>query len=76
MKAVLEFTLPEERAEFAIASRAAMLAAVVEDIDRDLRSLVKYGQPPGNPYATGEALAEYLRTTYTGPALAQLEDAT
>jgi len=76
VKAVLEFTLPEERAEFAIASRAAMLAAVVEDIDRDLRSLIKYGQPPGAPYATGEALAEYLRTTYTGPALAQLEDAT
>ena len=42
MKATLEFTLPEERAEFEAASAAGALCSALYDIDNHFRDKVKY----------------------------------
>lgn len=42
MKAILEFTLPDEQAEFRLAQQGGAYRAVVEDIDGWLRSHLKY----------------------------------
>jgi len=41
MRATLEFNLPEDRSEFAIASRAVEWALVVFEVDNHLRGLLK-----------------------------------
>lgn len=43
MKATLEFSLPEEREEFRVASRAGEMALVVADLDMKLRGWLKHG---------------------------------
>lgn len=43
MKAVLEFTLPEEKEEFELASKAGLYCSALWDIGQFLRSKEKYG---------------------------------
>lgn len=57
MKATVEFTLPEERAEHLRAVHAGAAWACLEDIDATLRSAVKYG----HDYKSVEELAQHLR---------------
>lgn len=57
MKAVLEFTLPEETTEHLQAVHAGEAWAMLRQIDQRLRNGVKYGELP----ETVEALAEELR---------------
>jgi len=46
VKAILEFTLPEDQEEFRTASDAPKYRAVVEYIFAYLRGRIKYGQMP------------------------------
>jgi hypothetical protein len=45
MKAVLEFTLPEDREEHEMALAAGRLASVISETMNHLRSWEKYGHP-------------------------------
>ena len=45
MKAILEFSLPEEEVEFNAANQGRRLKAALWGIDQRLRSLLKYGEP-------------------------------
>lgn len=71
MKAVLEFNLPEEEREFHQASRAAMMAQVISEIDSCLRNHLKYG--PAKGITSADDLAQYLRSEYTVPAINQID---
>lgn len=51
MKAILEFNLPEERAEYELAVTGAELQAAVSDFDNWLRSTVKYSEKRDWPNA-------------------------
>jgi hypothetical protein len=44
MRATLSFTLPEEREEFELASKAGHLDYVIGELDNFLRGKIKYGQ--------------------------------
>ena len=43
MKAILEFTLPEEQAEYDLACRASLVMGALEDFTQRLRVKKKYG---------------------------------
>ena len=43
MKAILEFTLPEENGEFMLAKRGSEWACVLQAVDEQLRDCLKYG---------------------------------
>lgn len=45
MKATLEFNLPEERVEHRHAVNAADMAACLWDVDQELRTFIKHGNP-------------------------------
>lgn len=45
MKAILEFTLPEESAEFKLAQEGGDWMSAVEEYARWLRDICKYGEP-------------------------------
>lgn len=57
MKATLEFQLPEERDEHIRAVHAAEAWALLDDIDQELRRIVKYGSE-----ITRDQLAEEIRS--------------
>jgi hypothetical protein len=63
MKAVLEFNLPEEEFEFDLASKSFPLLQLVEDLDKELRSFLKYGTTPFNKSSitTPEEMADAVR---------------
>ena len=46
MKAILEFNLPEDRADYDLAANAGKLALALHDISTELRSRAKYGTSP------------------------------
>ena len=46
MKAILEFNLPEERAEYEMHSKAADYVSILCSLRDDLRNIVKYGDRP------------------------------
>ena len=71
MKGVLEFNLPEEERDFHQASRAAMMAQVIGEIDSYLRNHLKYG--PAQNITSADDLAQWLRSEYTVPALNQID---
>ena len=60
MKATLEYSLPEEREEFQIVNKAADYFCALCELDRHLRSCVKYG----HQYKSVEDLCEVLRMEY------------
>ena len=57
MKASIEFQLPEERDEHIRAVHAAEAWALLDDIDQELRRIVKYGSE-----ITRDQLAEEIRS--------------
>jgi hypothetical protein len=67
MKAILEFTLPEEASEHRVAVNAGDVLSTLSDLDTDLRSHLKYGYEL--PFVrdglgvvdTPEHVAEYVR---------------
>ena len=56
MKATLEFNLPEERDEHIRAVHAADAWALLDDIDQELRRILKYGSE-----ITRDQMAESIR---------------
>lgn len=56
MKATIEFQLPEERDEHIRAVHAAEAWALLDDIDQELRRILKYGSE-----ITRDQLAESIR---------------
>jgi len=46
MKAILQFTLPEEQEEFEAAQDGWKYRRIITDMDEHLRSIVKYGIDP------------------------------
>lgn len=66
MKAVLEFTLPEDQDDFERASKAGKLAGVIWDFDNQvMRAMTKYGRHPTEERELSEqeqALAQEIRT--------------
>ena len=46
MKATLEFDLPEEQEEFRVAVNGAAWQAVLQNLDQQLRGVVKHGDDP------------------------------
>ena len=64
-EAHLIFKLPEEGREFELASKAELLLGLIDDLDQELRSFLKYGTPPFDHQSapeSPEAIAERLRT--------------
>ena len=57
MRATLEFQLPDERDEYIRAVHAADAWATLDDIDQELRRILKYGSE-----ITRDQLAETIRT--------------
>ena len=48
MKATLEFNLPEDRDDFALATNASKMWSVLWELDQDLRAKVKYAPDDSN----------------------------
>ena len=48
MKAILEFNLPEDRDDFALATNASKMWSVLWELDQDLRAKVKYAPDDSN----------------------------
>lgn len=57
MKATLEFNLPEDRDDFALATNASKMWSVLWELDQDLRGRVKHAPDTANDY-TIEAYRE------------------
>ena len=60
MKAILEFDLPEDKCEFAIASNAMSWALTVWDLDQYLRNLIKHFDAPEEVVDIREKLSAIL----------------
>jgi hypothetical protein len=64
MKATLEFDLPEEQQQFDDAAHGTTWRCVVQELDRRLRQVVKYGEDDADSVAAmdwREQLAEIVR---------------
>ena len=61
MKAILEFTLPEEEADFRCAVNASHWRRVVVNLDQWLRDQAKYGTHPPERHAVYVELRIMLR---------------
>lgn len=65
MKAKIEFDLPEENQDFELAFKANDIHGLVNDLDQELRSYLKYGTLPfgitSNSF-TSQELAESIRS--------------
>ena len=59
MKAIIEFTLPDEQEEHRLAIDGSKWASVVHDMDEKLRAMAKYGE--GSESAN--SLRAFLRET-------------
>ena len=59
-KATLEFSLPEEQAEFEMACAAGKLASVLDDVRQELRSKLKHGDLRGKVFTAYEDLQRLL----------------
>jgi hypothetical protein len=60
MKAVLEFTLPDEETEFIEAVNGGMFKHVLWQLDQKLRSKLKYGELPEEQYKCYETIRKDL----------------
>ena len=72
MKATIEYILPDEQYEHrqAVYAREAWIA--LQELDEEMRRIVKHGLQAGDP-KTVEALAARIRDVHTIPALSILE---
>ena len=60
MEAILKFNLPEDREEFAVASKAQDLYFVIWDLEQYLRSELKYKELDSTTYKAYERLRDKL----------------
>ena len=60
MKATLEFNLPEEQAEHYCAIKGADMLNVLWELKAELRSMLKYGELPGEQYEIVEKIQDFL----------------
>lgn len=60
MKAILEFNLPEEQAEHYCAIKGADMLNVLWELKAELRSMLKYGELPGDQYEIVEKIQDFL----------------
>ena len=60
MKATLEFNLPEEQAEHYCAIKGADMLNVLWELKAELRSMLKYGELPGQQYEIVEKIQDFL----------------
>ena len=72
MKATIEFILPDEDYEHKQAVNCREAWITLQELDEEMRRMVKHGTQPGDP-KTLEALAARIRDIYTIPALSILE---
>jgi hypothetical protein len=62
MKAILEFTLPEDNHEFANATQGGKLRSVLWDLDQWFRSKIKYEDLTDEQYQVYQGCRDHLRT--------------
>lgn len=62
MKAVLEFTLPDEEPEFMEAVNGGMFKHVLWQLDQNLRANLKYGELPDVEYKCYELIRKDLHS--------------
>lgn len=62
MKAVLEFTLPDEEVEFMEAVNGGMFKHVLWQLDQNLRANLKYGELPAAEYKCYETIRKDLHS--------------
>ena len=60
MKATLEFNLPDEQAEHYCAIKGADMLNVLWELKAELRSMLKYGELPGDQYEIVEKIQGFL----------------
>ena len=60
MKATLEFNLPEDQAEHYCAIKGADMLNVLWELKAELRSMLKYGELPGQQYEIVEKIQDFL----------------
>ena len=61
-KATLEFNLPEERDEFRDAQNGGTWRMILQDVDNQLRNVVKYGEPKEALAKTTQGAYDQVRT--------------
>jgi len=59
--ATLQFTLPEEQADFDAAQLGRQMAAMLWEIDQRLRSLLKHDEPSGETGQLAELIRQMIR---------------
>jgi len=69
MKAILEFNLPDDQAQYTLANAASAMHSVLVDLDVEMRHIIKY-QDDATPEV--RALAEHIRREI-GEILEQLD---
>jgi hypothetical protein len=62
MKAILEFTLPEDNHEFANATQGGKMRSVLWDLDQWFRAKVKYEDLTDEQYQVYQGCRDQLRT--------------
>lgn len=62
MKAILQFTLPEENHEYLNASQGAQMRSILWDVDQWLRAKLKYEELSDGQYDAFKETREYLRS--------------
>lgn len=60
MKAILEFNLPEDEAEFYCANKGTAMLNVLWEIQQELRKLYKYEELNEDEYKIVERLRDFL----------------
>lgn len=75
MKAILEFTLPEDTAAFRLAANADNYAGVVYELDLLLRNRLKHGDDPVDVRAALQAVRDVLNEACQARGIDPWEDA-
>lgn len=62
MKAILEFNLPEDKAQYELANKASNFHSVIWDLDQYLRNVLKHGSEEfkKSEYKTIEKIREQI----------------
>ena len=60
MKAILEYNLPEDEAEYYCANKGTAMLNVLWELKAELRSMLKYGDLPEQQYEIVEKIQDFL----------------
>lgn len=63
MKAILEFTLPEDQSNFNLARKAGEYHSLLHEIERYLRQIAKYGNPTKGELVIIDRVRELISET-------------